>query len=634
MTDGDVRAAGPRKSLPTRWPSSKPPLSPNAQGDGARLGGSPSDHGALRTTQSSLDIGNASAVKATFLTKEALDAVNANMTSPTLRRSPPKMQQAPAKQPWNSPAVSHKSGSPQRSSGSPIRPTTPQTAFIRSHVVAEHRRAPSSVVSTGATTFHTAHGSPVRSSAFSHSSYSSAEELLEAQSQSPDDFADMNQTHVIESHSSRSKTNTVKSPTKVRARPSKPELSINIPSRDSVSGATQTPVSALSSASNSPDRASSELDRPDVSNTSFSAMPSSRIPRMSSSKGSTVRAPTLSSTLKQTKSVQTLKSPKASNEATDSNRTPGSKMSPTRSPRHVRTLDSAGSTPILLDRKSRKFNIPASTIEVSPTETGTTSRATEDRVYGPLIRCITFGASALADCHSIARTPSRATSTSTIRAPKADRGSSMTGVLVNASLVNLRDCLHWLELGNVHSSDADDEYDDSAASAPSSEQDTQSALPPRGRITSSLRRATISDMSSHSTSASNLRATAAEFFPAENTTPGSQGKKSSLYSINTTLTLASIRRIEQAPVDATGFVRARWLWHPLVLSYVPYSMSIASHVRRRPYQITKEVAVEKATLNARGYRPRPGSRSYFYGLGACRGRCRSFYLSAQEHRQR
>jgi hypothetical protein len=60
-------------------------------------------------------------------------------------------------------------------------------------------------------------------------------------------------------------------------------------------------------------------------------------------------------------------------------------------------------------------------------------------------------------------------------------------------------------LGNIHSSDADDEYDHSTVS-----------LPTRGRSAKyqpAVRRTTISEVSMQSSSTSDLRATASEFVP-------------------------------------------------------------------------------------------------------------------------
>ncbi|KAJ4982589.1 hypothetical protein SVAN01_11917 [Stagonosporopsis vannaccii] len=471
----DGKAASQRTPSPARRLSSPTsPMFSTAQADKpggqskAQSGDNSTDHERLRAPRSSYDMEETTTVKATFLTKEALDAVDANTISPKLRRSPTQKRQSPTKQPWNSLTMSPKMGSLRRSTGSPTKPSTPpRTALLGSHIVSEHRRAPSSVVSTGATTFHTAHGSPVRSTVCSQSSYSSAEDCADhahhAHPDLPDEPADIGGKQIDELHSDRSNTNTPGSSMKVRARPSKPQLSISIPSRDSASGVRKTPVSALVSPTSSSSGASPGSDRLDVSSASCPAMQSSRIPRISPGKGSTVRAPTLSSMLKQTKSAQTLRPSEASKRTADPSPMPDNKVSPTNAPRHVRTLDNTGSTPVILDRGTRSCSISASRLAV--------------------------------------RTPSRATSTSTVKAIQNGRGPSPKG--------------------NMHASDADDEHDDSAAPASISAKDTPS-LPLRGRSAPNLHRDAASDMSSHSTSTSHLRPTAEEFVPAQNITSMNQ----------------------------------------------------------------------------------------------------------------
>lgn len=531
---GAGKATSPHAPLPARClPSSTSPVPATAQADKSYgksqvpSGGMPTDCGTLRSTQRSLDAGKSSVAKATFLTKEALDAVDANMTSPILRRSPSKMHQPHTKQPLSSSTVSPKMQSSQHSAASPTKPSPPpRTAPPGSHIHAKHRRAPSSVVSTGATTFYTAHGSPVRSIAYSQSNCSSAEDFHDpVQSDWADDFADIDGKQIEESYSSKLRTNTTGSPVKARARPSKPELSINIPTRDSALSADQTPVSAFTSATSSSGGASPRPDHLDVSSTSLIAMQSSRIPRISSTKISTARAPTLSSTLKQTKSAQTLRSPKASTGAANPARTPDSKPSSTKSPRHVRTLDSAGSTPVMLDRRTRNnLSKSASVTGFATTKAERTLQASEGGLHGRWWHFVTFEESLSTDLCSVARGPSRATSASTITAAKNNSRPPTTGMFFHTS-IGLRTCKDCLlrSSGIVHSSDADDECDASTASTSSSAKDTPNSLPPRGPNIPHLRLATASSLSAHTPSTSDLRATAEEFVPAGGTTSDIQG---------------------------------------------------------------------------------------------------------------
>src|SRR5690242_6063745 len=451
VAHGAGKAVSPHAPLPARClPSSTSPVSTTAQADKAygksqvSSGGMPTDCGTLRSTQRSLDAGTSSVTTASFLTKEALDAVNANMTAPILRRSPSKPNQSHLKRPSNSPTVSPKMGSLQHSTASPTKSSLPpRTALPESHVTANHRRAPSSVVSTGATTFYTAHGSPVRSIAYSQSNSSSAEDFHDpVQSDWADYFADIDGEQIEESYSSKLRPNTTGSPVKARVRPSKPELSINIPTKDSALSADQTPVSAFTSATSSSGGASPRPDRLDVSSTSLIAVQLSRIPRISSTKISTARAPTLSSTLKQTRSAQTLRSPKASTGAVNPARTPDSKASSTKSSRHVRTLDSAGSTPVMLDRRSRNnLSKSANVTGFATTEEERTVHASEGSIHG--WHFVKSEESLSTDFCFVARGPSRATSASTITAAKTDRRPSTAGMFFNASrgLRTRKNCL-------------------------------------------------------------------------------------------------------------------------------------------------------------------------------------------------
>jgi hypothetical protein len=152
----------------------------------------------------------------------------------------------------------------------------------------------------------------------------------------------------------------------------------------------------------------------------------SRIPRMSVSKGSSARAPTLSSTLKQTKSTQTLRSPKATKGKVEQKVATASKAAGMRSLRHVRTVDSTGSTPILSNRKSRDLRIPASVASTSMRNTQRMTCASDmDLLASYLQDTALEAAGPPEDPEDLplppSRTASRATSSCTVKASQITR---------------------------------------------------------------------------------------------------------------------------------------------------------------------------------------------------------------------
>ena len=542
-----VRSASPRKPLPAQWlPRSSSPSLATAQrakahdDTKASPGGSPVDRKPVRATRSSLDIGKAHADRASFLTKEALDAVNANITSPTLRRSPSKMQRSPTKMPWTSSTVSPKVGSLRQSAGSPTKSSPPRVTHIGTHGIADRKRAPSSLVSNGASSFHTARGSPVRSPAISQSSFPSAEDAhVDLHYDYPGTVADANVKH-INDISSRPKASTIRVATSLRTRASRPELSISIPPPDTAIDAeprsASTLASATSSSGTSVGRGSiAELDHAEGLHLSASATQSSRIPRMPNSRGSSARAPTLSSTLKQAKSTQTLQSPKTTKGKAELARVTSSKTTGARSTRHVRTVDSAGSTPILSHRTSRESSIPASVASVATTGTERTTHASDVNLLSSYLQDTATGALESAESLPASSTTSRTTSTSTLKAPQATsrpvptesasaygcKNPDHSGGLTFTGPHVLVQKLTLINLGNIHSSDADDKYDDSTMFASGLGDGPQITSPIRGRSSQynpGVRRATASEASMQSSSASDLRATATEFVPAQKDT--------------------------------------------------------------------------------------------------------------------
>ena len=341
-------------------------------------------------------------------------------------------------------------------------------------------------------------------------------------------------------------------------RASRPELSINIPPPDSAFDTERGSASTLASTTSSTEASVCQGNSP------VSASQSSRIPRMSISKGSRAHAPTLSSTLKQTKSTQTLRSPKAPKRANEIERSSVSRATGARSLRHVRTVDSLGSTPILPDRKSREASIPVSvtgTAGVTSVTTTAIERVAQHRNVNLLTSCLqntTLDTQRLiqpAQNTNASSPTSRATSTSTVRAPRAIDDPASTDCAVIYSRKQLHDSsMHFWSLkstlsrysnnsivGGIHSSDADDEYDGSTTSAPGPENDVLNISPARGRSAEynpSVRRATVSEVSVQSSLASDLRATAPEFVPgcsdttAENDITGQAGAIPDMYALD------------------------------------------------------------------------------------------------------
>ncbi|KAF9690674.1 hypothetical protein EKO04_011534 [Ascochyta lentis] len=498
MQYSDVKSASPRKPLPAQWlPATALSTFSIVQRvetheDTKTLAsGFPVERKPIQLSRVPVDPSTAHLDGASFLTKEALDAVDANLAPSTLRRSPSKIQSSPVKAPWNSPAASPKVGNLRRSAGSPTKPSPPRTKHLNTHVAADHKRAPSSVASTGATSFHTAHGSPVRSVALSQTSFSSTEDYTDdVNYESPNSMANI-ELEQMESLDGKFKVSPARAGTILRTRASRPELSINIPSSNAMFDTEQLSASTLASVSSTEVGTGKGLSP-------ISPSRSSRIPRMSLSKGSSARAPTLSSTLKQTKSTQTLRSPKPAKRIDELDHSIAPKTSEARLLRQVRTLDSSGATPILLDRKIRDYSVPASVADVATT---VATSHLQDTTLGPR--------QAHQPTHSSSML-SRATSTSTIRAPRAvdDPASADSAVIYSRKKP--------FDMGISNSSDADDEYDDSPVSVPGSGDGKQNTSAVRDRSAEyrpSICRATGGERSMKSSMASDLRATATEFVP-------------------------------------------------------------------------------------------------------------------------
>jgi hypothetical protein len=426
----DVRSASPRKPLPAQWfplPQS-PPLTTShrtgAYGDTqASPNGSPIERRAGRTTRSSIDLGKPHAETPSFLTKEALDAVDADITSPTLRRSPSKIQRSSTRVPWNSSTKSPKVESLRHSGASPTKPSPPRTTHLGTHVTADHRRAPSSIVSTGATSFHTAHGSPVRSSDCSQSSFSSTGDVNDSiYFHCPDYVADVGVEQIDHPNSKAKAVSMTGIRNSLRPGTSRPELSIRIPPSDASFDVEQRSASTIPSATSSTAASFEEGSSPlEHFEGHHGTTTQSRIPRVSASKGSSARAPTLSSTLKQTKSTQTLRLPKATKGKTEPKAATVSKANGTKSLRHVRTVDSTGSTPILSNRKAPDLTTTASYASVATTNTQRTARARDVDLLTSYLQDTALEASESPQDLPASSTASRATSSSTVKASQVTK---------------------------------------------------------------------------------------------------------------------------------------------------------------------------------------------------------------------
>lgn len=418
----NIKSISPRKPLPTHWrPSTTSPTHatiPRIRSQDIIEGpcGVPSvEHMAVRASHSSCDTGRTHKEGPKFMTKEALNTVDANITSPTLRRTPSKINRSPVKIPWNSPNASPKVGNLRQSAGSPEKPSSPRTIHLNTHTAAEHKRAASSIASTGGTSFHTAHGSPVRSPALSQTSFSDYHSdymqcrLLNFMANNIDGQVIIQDVSPKVSPSRANKG--------LQTLTSRPRLSVRIPT-DSAFSNNPKSASTLGPAASSVETNASQDNSPVTGSAQIS-----RIPLMSMSKGSSARAPTLSSTLKQTKSTQTLRSPKLPKRTTDADRGTISRGTGVRSLRYVRTLDSSGSTPILSNRNSHGNAMTASTSSAKTTTTERAVQANEVDLLTSYLQDIILEAEPQHINNSVAT--SRTTSTSTVTALRVvDRSTS------------------------------------------------------------------------------------------------------------------------------------------------------------------------------------------------------------------
>ncbi|KAG9193067.1 hypothetical protein G6011_03102 [Alternaria panax] len=344
-------AAGhsPRKSIPTQWlPKSTGPSLATAQRAKARTSknswdiDSPDEVKTLRGTRSSTDLGRTHGKEgALYLTKEALAAVNSTIASPTSPLSPSRLHGSPTKRPWNSPTGSTLRSSVRQKNLSLRISRTKSTHLNTEPISAAHSRAPSSVAtSTGRVLFHTAEGSPVRSPASTEHSFQSAAENpedLDAPSFDLKANSDDEQIH-HDSSSPRSATANTES----KQSSLTPKLALRIPPSDSRHNlheeAPCTPTVAPGG--------SHMFEHP---LSPVSPTQESRIPRVGVT--SKIPAPFRSSAIRRVESVKSLQCKLKALQAMQSDATnvplPETPNPVPASLRHVRTVDSTGSTPVL-----------------------------------------------------------------------------------------------------------------------------------------------------------------------------------------------------------------------------------------------------------------------------------------------
>jgi hypothetical protein len=424
------KSASPRRPLPAQWLS---PVNASSSAVVSRSKvhtntttsstGSLVERKTVRGSHDTFDASKSHAEVESFLTKDALDTVNSNIASTTLRLSPSKTQRTASKVPWSSPTPSPKHGSPRQSTG--LAKSSPtRTSHLATRSSTAHARTPSSTVSIAATSFYTAHGSPVRSPANSQTSFSSSEEYFynDHYQYSPI-VADIN-VEQVESKNAAPDVGTLGTGPSLRTRPSRPDLSIRIPPVNCGLGAER--GSAVTSGS----AVGSSAASVGGSNTLPSPLQSSRIPRISISRGSTARAPTLSSTLKQTKSLQTLRSSRSTKRASEAERAKSIKAPAGKSSRRVRTVNSSDSTPILDARGSNDPEVSVSIAGVALSSTPRSVEILESDLSSSHLQDLSVDSQVMESCNPASLSTSRATSTSTVRAPRVFDDPASTDVAI------------------------------------------------------------------------------------------------------------------------------------------------------------------------------------------------------------
>jgi hypothetical protein len=500
--------SSPRKPIPSHWlPPSNGQNLATAQRAKERvhkkgsLSGSPVEVKALRGTRSLVDIGGAHGTDgASFLTKTAHSAIESDLTS---GKSPTKGQRAPSKPAWNSPTSPRREHAQQQPNL--IIKTSPiKKAYLSAESASlGHRRGTSVATSAGDSVYHSAKSSPVRSSADSMS--------LEP---IPDFFTDkdpmsdleLNADSGNEQGNQRPSLAHTLSKTATVGRGGRPTLKLDIPPTNPRSDATDevlAPHALPMSGPWSPQSASSV----------------SRIPRVAATDATSARSPTLSSTLKQAQSFKSLSSYKTRRQLQGHDAHNLQPSSPPKSAiRHVRTVNSSGSTPIL-----SKYCEP----QQDQRRDSTLCNTEDDSLPTHYTQATTQEAAVMSELES---NGSRASSMSTVKATPAVADPVLVDPAIIYSKRSETSGMAFNQPSNVpsivvmmtHHIDTDtflqhNSHGDAATATPSLAHDSiEASIPVRGRsehFIPSARRQEESEHSLQSSLSSDLRATAAEFVP-------------------------------------------------------------------------------------------------------------------------
>jgi hypothetical protein len=523
--------SSPRKPIPSQWlPFTSGPNLATAQRAKERehkkgsLGGSLSEPLTLRGTRGLADIGRTHGAEgAAFLTKTTHAAVESDFTSP---KSPTKGHRASSKPAWNSPTSREHLQQPNL-----IIKTSPiKRAFLSAEAASHgHRRGTSVATSAGDTVYHSAESSPVWSTA---DLSPSPESIIEAFSNDDHHIpdlqlgADSGYEQVIE------RPSLVQVTTKAATvgRGSQPRIRIDIPPtnpRSDVAGE----AFCMSNSPWNPSLASSV----------------SRIPRVAITNTTSVHSPTRSSTLKRAQSVKSLSSPtpKLQIQGQNSHNLQPS-TPPKTSVRHVRTVNSSGTTPILARHPaSEHVHLQNS----ASTKTKVDSLSFQDTQFTIEHGASRLGATNLvvsakaADTSDSRRKVSTASSVSTVKATPVIADP----VLVDSAIIYSKKSgasgmppppkqafdippftvmmAHGYDIGTFRQNG--DHGDVATATSSFAHNTIQTLVPVRGRAEQFIpnaRRQGESEHSLQSNLASDLRATAPEFVPRP-PSPGGQDDK-------------------------------------------------------------------------------------------------------------
>ncbi|CBX91365.1 predicted protein [Plenodomus lingam JN3] len=351
----------PRKSLPSHWlPKSSGPNLATAQRSKERShkkdsqSGSPIQVKTIRGARSAIDFRKSYDIESpTYLTKEALAAVENDMSSPTSADGLHRLRRSPSKPSWRSPATSPLRSSPSQHTTNNMKMSPTRAGLLKAGSTSgSHSRAASSVT-TSCKTFHTANESPVRSPSGTELSFHSASEYPE-DAQIPHLKLDTD-VELLQSHRRHDSTSPVKqqAATVGKTKYTKPRLALHIPITGFIgdSDSAASPLVILGSSTTNPRSSSPDLPR----------LPS-RIPRgTATAKSGSAYSATQSSLLKRAQSVRSLatKSSIQNIPFNEPHQIPLPETPVASSLRQVRTVNSSGSTPILSRHSARETTKPS-----------------------------------------------------------------------------------------------------------------------------------------------------------------------------------------------------------------------------------------------------------------------------------